>query len=333
MTGTRTSRIAGGAFVAIAAGLAAALLFVLAARGSVLTLALGYFAPLPIMVAAISYGLTIGGAAALIGAAFIAIAFHPALGLLFALAIGAPAALIASAAILAPPADEGHGRDRAATYAILASTIIAFVTVAALIGVMTWRLGGFDALLARAIVEATPVVKQLFEISGGAVDSAALTRRLVLSAPVGLVASQSLIFLLNLWVSGRVAIISGNLPRPWPSIADDLVIPWIFGALLAVAFGLIVMGGLVGAVASAAAAALGLAFTLQGLAVMHVITRGLPVRIALLIALYTLVIVLPPWPFDLLAPPLSICLLAIVGLVDAAFHLRTRKSASLPKNV
>ena len=42
------------------------------------------------------------------------------------------------------------------------------------------------------------------------------------------------------------------------------------------------------------------------------------------IGFYALILMLPPWPF---------CLLALVGLVDAAFHLRTRKSASHPGKV
>ena len=41
----------------------------------------------------------------------------------------------------------------------------------------------------------------------------------------------------------------------------------------------------------------------------------------MLFSLYALVVLLPPWPF---------LLLAFAGLADAAFHLRARKSASTP---
>lgn len=326
MTGTRARRIAGGGLVAIAAGLAAALLFVLAARGSLVTFALGYFAPLPVMVASISFGLSVGGFAALVGGAFIGATFHPALGIVYLVAIGAPAALIASAAVLAPPADTNGRRDRAPVFALSGAALLAFVTVSAAVGALAWKFGGFDGVMTQAIVDAGPLVKQMLgqTHTSGAVNAEEVTRFLVLFAPVALVVSQTLMMILNLWLAGRVAIISGNLPRPWPSIADDLVVPPAFAAAFAAACGLIFVGGLVGVIASALAATLGVVFALQGLAVAHVLTRGAAMRAALLFTLYALIVLLPPWPF---------CLLAVVGLVDAAFHLRTRKSAPHPGNV
>lgn len=226
MTETRARQILGGGLVAIAAGLAAALLFVLAARGSLLTFALGYFAPLPVMVGAISFGLSVGGVAALVGGAFIGATFHPALGIVYLVAIGAPAALIASAAVLAPPAGDGNARDRAPVFALLATATLAFVTVSAAVGALAWKFGGFDGLMTQAIVDAGPLVKQMLgeTHASGAVNAEEVTRFLVLFAPVAIVMSQILMMILNLWLAGRVAIISGNLPRPWPPIADDLVI-------------------------------------------------------------------------------------------------------------
>jgi hypothetical protein len=317
--------MAGGALVAVAAGLAAALLFVLAARGSFLTLLLGYFAPLPVMVGAISYGLSVGAGAALVGALFIAAFFHPALGAMFLLAIGAPAALIAAAAVLAPNAGEPR-RDASPVYAVAGAALVSFATVAAVVGILTWRFGGFQPLLTQAIADAAPLVKQMLGDShaSGPVNAEELTRFLVLAAPVALVVSQLLMLVFNLWLAGRIAVISGNLPRVWPSLADDLVLPPAFAVAFAVAGGLVFVGGLTGALAGALAAALGASFALQGLAVAHVLTRGASMRYALLFSLYALIVMLPPWPF---------CLLGFVGLIDAAFHLRTRKSASNPPNV
>lgn len=326
MTETRTRRMAGGALVAVAAGLAAALLFVLAARGSFVTLLLGYFAPLPVMVGAISYGLPVGAVSALVGGVFIAAFFHPVLGAMFLLAIGAPAALIATAAVLAPPAGETRRHDASPVYAVASAALISFATVAAVVGILTWRFGGFQSLLAQAIVDATPIVKQMLGEghASGPVNAEELTRFLVLAAPVALVVSQMLMMVLNLWLAGRIAVISGNLPRPWPSLADSLVLPPAFAVAFAVASGLLFVGGLSGALAGALAAALGASFALQGLAVAHVLTRGANMRAGLLASLYALIVMLPPWPF---------CLMGFVGLIDAAFHLRTKKSASNPPNV
>lgn len=325
MTDTKLKTFGASALVAAAAGLAAALLFVLAARASLATVILGYFAPMPVMIAALGYGLTFGGAAVAVGAAFIAALFHPALGLLFILAIGAPAILIAAAALLAPTGDERRGRDFAPTAAILTSALVAAISIAGGLAYFAWRLGGFDTLLATAVKEGQPLVEAMLKDSktSGAIDVARLTRYLVMVAPVGIAASQILTMTINLYLAGRVSLISGNLPRRWPSIADDLSIPPLFGALFAAACGLTFLGGLSGVVAAIVAAVFGMAFALQGLAVAHVYTRGVGARAAMLFTLYGLIALLPPWPF---------LFLALVGLADAAFHLRARRSAARTPN-
>jgi hypothetical protein len=320
MTDTKLKTFGASALVAAAAGLAAALLFVLAARASLATLILGYFAPMPVMIAALGYGLSVGAAAAGIGAAFVATLFHPALGLLYLLSIGAPAVLIAAAALLAPTGEAGGRRDGAPTAAVLASALIAALSIAGGLAYFAWRLGGFDTLMASAIKEGQPIVEAMLKDSNaaGAIDATQITRYLVMAAPIGIAASQLATMTINLYLAGRVSQISGNLPRPWPSMADDLSIPPAFGALFAVAAGLTLLGGLPGVIAGVVAAAFGMAFALQGLAVAHVLTRGAGLRPALLFSLYGFIVLLPPWPF---------LLLALVGLADAAFRLRARKQA------
>ncbi len=324
MTDTKLKTYGASALLAAAAGLAAALLFVLAARASVATILFGYFAPMPVMIAAFGYGLSVGAAAAAIGGAFIAALFNPALGLLYLLTIGAPAVLIAAAALLAPNRGTAGGQDRAPTSAVLASAAIAAVTVAGGLAFLAARLGGFEALMAGAVKEGQPVVEAILKDSStaGAVDAARLTRFLVMAAPVGIAASQLLTMAINVYLAGRVALISGALPRGWPSIADDLSIPPAFGAVFAAACGLTFLGGMAGMAAGAAAAAFGMAFALQGLAVAHVVTRGAGLRLAWLFSLYGLIALLPPWPFFVLA---------LVGLADSAFHFRARKQA--PRSV
>lgn len=316
---TKLKTFGASALVAAAAGLAGALLFVLAARASLATVVIGYFAPMPLMIAALGYGLSVGAAAAAIGGAFIAAMFHPALGLIYIFSIGAPAVLIAAAALLAPLGADGK-RDFAPTAAVLTSALVAAVAIGGGLLFFAWKLGGFDALMASAIKEGQPIVEAMIKDSkAGGLDASELTRYLVLAAPVGIAASQLLTMTINLYLAGRVSMISGNLPRPWPSIADDLSIPPAFGALFAAACGLTLLGGLPGVIAGIVAAVFGMAFALQGLAVAHVMTRGAGLRPALLFSLYALVVLLPPWPF---------LFLALAGLADAAFHLRARKSAS-----
>ncbi len=321
MTDTKLKTYGASALVAVAAGLAAALLFVLAARASLATVVVGYFAPMPVMIAALGYGLSVGAAAAAVGAAFVAALFHPALGLLYLLSIGAPAVLIAAAALLAPTGEDGRRRDFAPTAAVLGAALIAAATIAGGLLYLAWRMGGFDTLMASAIKEGQPIVESMLKDSqaAGAIDATQITRFLVMAAPVGIAASQLLTMTVNLYLAGRVSLISGNLPRRWPSIADDLSIPPAFGALFAAACGLTFLGGMPGVIAGIVAAVFGIAFALQGLAVAHVFTRGSSLRPGLLFSLYALVALLPPWPF---------LFLALAGLADAAFHLRARKTAS-----
>lgn len=323
MTDSKLRTFGASALVAAAAGLAGALLFVLAARASLATVILGYFAPMPLMIAALGYGLSVGAAAAAIGGAFIAAMFHPALGLLYIVSIGAPAILIAAAALLAPTGADGRRRDFAPTAAVLTSALVAAVAIGGGLLFFAWKLGGFDALMAGAIKEGQPIVEAMIKDSkaAGALDAAQLTRYLVMAAPVGIAASQLLTMTINLYLAGRVSQISGNLPRPWPSIPDDLAIPPAFGALFAAACGLTLLGGLPGIIAGIVASVFGMAFALQGLALAHVFSRDWGLRPAMLFSLYALVVLLPPWPF---------LLLAFAGLADAAFHLRARKSASTP---
>lgn len=326
MTQANAKELAVGALVAAAAGLAAALLFVLASRGSLITIVLGNFAPMPVMIASLGFGLSIGAAAAAIGASFIAFVFHPLLGLLYLASIGGPAALIAAAALLAPVSEDGRSRDLAPTLAVVSAALIIALAVSIALVVVASSAGGFDALLAMAVKEGKPLIESILKGAHppGAVDVERLTRFMAMAAPIGVAASQTFALIVNLWLAGRVSLISGQLPRPWPAVADNLVLPPVLGALFVAACGLAFVGGLPGVVSAVFAAAFGAAFALQGFAVVHVLTRGANVRPALLFTLYGLVALLPPWPF---------LLMALVGLVDAVFRLRARKSAASNPNV
>ncbi|MDE2364843.1 MAG: DUF2232 domain-containing protein [Hyphomicrobiales bacterium] len=322
MTDTRTRRFALGALVAIAAGLAAALLFVLHAKGSLAGVALLLFTPLPVMIASLSYGLAIGASASIIGALFLAGVFQPLIALGFIISMGAPAAVVATAAVLASPADDAHPRDRAPTVAVMAAVAASVCVAALVLAINVWRAGGFDPFVTSSAQELTPVVKEMLGETHAdlGLDPQRLARLLILFAPVGLAGSELLLMTGNLWLAGRVAVISGNLPRPWPKLADDLWLPPLAALALALACGLAFLTGPAGVLAGAVAAALGGAFALQGLAVAHVLTRGVNLRPAFLFSLYALVLLLPVWP---------LLFLAIAGIADALFRLRAKKSASI----
>ncbi|PRH86889.1 hypothetical protein C5L14_16510 [Labrys okinawensis] len=121
----------------------------------------------------------------------------------------------------------------------------------------------------------------------------------------------------GLWLSARIALISGRLPRRWPDIAAELFLPtWSLG-LVAVTCAISLLSGTVGFAGQLLLAALLGAFLIQGFAVLHFLTRGGALRPLILALAYLLCVVLS-W----LALPLMI----VLGLVETLFNLRGRFS-------
>ena len=90
--------------VGIVAGLAGALLFASMASGSLLSFALFYLAPLPLMIAALGWSHLAGLIAAIVASVCLAAAFGPWFFLGFLVGVGLPACWLAYLALLARPA-------------------------------------------------------------------------------------------------------------------------------------------------------------------------------------------------------------------------------------
>ncbi len=85
--------------VAIGAGCAAALLFVVSAQTSVLAMTLAYLAPLPIMIATLGWGLDVGAVSAGISVTALAVLAEPLSASMFAASVAGPAWALAAFAI------------------------------------------------------------------------------------------------------------------------------------------------------------------------------------------------------------------------------------------
>lgn len=308
-----------GVLIAAASGLAAALLFVLAGRGAFAALVLGYFAPAPLMVATLGFSFWTGLVGAFIGAGFIAILLHPTIALFYVVGIAAPALALCAIALYAPVGGPGARDEAPSRVAVGAATLAALSTLFGVLAIVA-AAGGYDEAFEQFVQRVVPLVQSM---TRGAKLPADLTvediaRKLVRFAPLMMAATATLMFSANLWLAARAAQISARLPRAWPAIADELLIPPTLGGVFAVAAGVALVDGLVGTVAGIVAAALAAAFALQGLAVAHVLTRGSPFRGGLLVAMYALAALLPPWP---------IIFMAAGGLIDSVFHLRARSGA------
>ena len=329
--------------VAVVAGLASALLDVVSGQQRFAAYALGYLMPLPLMIVTLGFGRLAGAGAGLVGTGAVA-------GLVLANVlhragpIAPESALLEAAAFLivtalpawclsyfaapkAPHSDNGWTappRRLAGTYPltrlILIAVLFAVLTEAAAIVLSAWRHGGFEADIAAKAARLVPIVERLLgpdtTLPGGldARSLSGLIQRAV--APFDAV-MRLLMYTANLWLAGRTVQVSQGLNGAWPDIARELrVSPWL-APVLAAAVGAAFLPGLAGALAMVAAAAVATAFSLQGLAVVHAVTRGASFRLPLLCVLYLLLGFLMPWP---------LALFSILGLVDAGFSLRERRT-------
>jgi hypothetical protein len=317
--------------VGIGAGLAGALLFVASAKGTLLALLLAYFAPLPLMIASLGFGQWTGLVGALLGSGLIATLLYPSIGIVYAIGIALPAWLVCAAALRgAPPLEPVSPRrpavqnapavpNAAPMRALTAGTILfaASLSIGAL--VFAAANGGLNSALNQLTDQLAPIVRELKNATTSlpeSLDADRLARLLVRMLVPAMAGSGLLLIIANLWLAARTVQISARLPTPWPDIPYNLRLPVPFAAALIPAIGLIFIGHEIGFVAAIIATALATALSLQGLAVMHDLTRGMSARTPILFGAYLLLSLIPPWPMPIFT---------IIGLIDAALGLRERK--------
>ena len=359
---------------ALGAGLAAALLSMLAVQKTSASLAIGFIAPLPIMIATLGFGAMAGLVAAACGAiavgvfdvrpGVLAIAHFDKLDataldvLVFLASVALPAWLMARAARLAPRSakppkavglrrggfDEsgltgaklggigtaglgaiGLGQQPARAEERVLGTILALavafasISVALDLSIAAAKAGGFAAFVADTLKRAEPIIKTLLS-SRQAMPSGIDVKKvafIVTWAQMPLMAAADVLVLsFNLWLAARIAQASNLLAAPWPDVPAHLRAPRPLALVLAVALGLSFAGGLVGAFGLVVSGALLMAFALQGLAVLHALTRGKTYRFPLLIIVYLTMGMLMPW---------LLVGYGLLGLLDTAFAFRDRR--------
>jgi hypothetical protein len=310
--------------VGFGAGLASALLFAASSHGTGLALLLAYFSPLPLLIGVIGYstGATLGGV--LLGAMALSHLGPPLLGLGFLLGFALPALLVGvltKRSFLFKGSETGPVPRFLRPGSLLAVNL-ALSVAAAWIGVLALvrQYGGFDAGLDALLAHYGPAldeaVERLHQISTD-IDADTIKKVILMSAPAGIAASQTLLLSVNLWLAARITEISQRLGRPWPALPENLVLPRILAPMFVIAIGLSFDGGLSGVMAGAFAAAAGLALCIQGLAALHAFTRDNRFRLTALTALYAVVFALQPWSFIAFAG---------FGFVESVLSLRARKA-------
>ncbi|MGC1178976.1 MAG: DUF2232 domain-containing protein [Methyloceanibacter sp.] len=304
------------------AGLVAAALFASAATATALAAILFYLAPLPICLAGLGWGTTAAAVSALTGTAVVAGALGLATGAIFALGVGGPMAVLCYLALLSRPtaAPQKAGTGGLEWYPVGRLVGWGAVMAGLLAGAMVLMLG-YDADSYRESIKNVLEHSALKELDQGGTlinDSTigGLSSALARAMPAAFAIIWQSIALFNLWLAGVIVDASGRALRPWPQL-DAFELPNAFflaftGSLLAP-----FLPGMAGLLAIGFAGALLFAYVLQGLAVLHAFTRGMPFRGVLLAVVY-LGILLLGW--------VAIAI-AILGLSEPMLRLRERAAA------
>lgn len=300
-------------------GLISAALFASAATATALAGVLFYLAPLPLCLAGLGWGGMAALLSALTGTVVIAASLGPATAALFAVSVAAPTALLVHLALLSRPAVMPEGATIGALEWYPPGRLVGWAALIAgvLAGILVLILG-FDQESYRDSIREILNHSALKELDrDGTVFTeetvATLSNVLARTLPAAFAVIWLTITLFNLWMAGLIVDASGRALRPWPNL-HGLELPnaflLIFAGTLAASF----LPGIPGLLAIGLAGALFFAYVLQGLAVIHVYSEGMPLRSLLLAAVY-LGILLLGW---------VAILVAIAGLAEPLLGLRQR---------
>lgn len=300
-------------------GLVSAAQFASAATATALAGVLFYLVPLPLCLAGLGWGGMAALISALTGTLIIAASLGPATAAVFAMSVAAPTALLVHLALLSRPVAAAQGQVVGALEWYPPGRIVGWAALMAgiLAGILVLFLGydqetyreSIRQILSHSALKELDRDGTLFTEETIASLSAVLARAL----PAAFAIIWLTITLFNLWMAGLIVDASGRARRPWPDL-HALELPNSFVLIFAGALAASFLPGLPGLLATGLAGALLFAYVLQGLAVLHVYSRGVPLRGSLLATVY-LGILLLGW---------VAIVVAIVGLAEPLLGLRQR---------
>lgn len=291
--------------VGLAAGLATALLFASASAGGMTGRVILFFlAPLPSYLAGLGWGAVAAAIAAVMSAVVTSLLLGLRTGLVFFLSQGIPLIALCHLALLnrpviagspqppgAPIVFEWYPIGRVLAAAALMAGALAFVSIL----MLGLDLEGLRTMM-RELVD-NVLLKQMPGLGGGNLgepEKTALAGLLLHALPAGSAVLWLGGFILNLWLAGKITLVSGRLSRPWPDLT--LVrFPRGFGIGLAVALGLTLLPDMPGLLATGFAGAFLFAYLLMGLAIIHYATRGLAGRPFILWGVYLSLFLFNTW--------------------------------------
>jgi hypothetical protein len=313
--------------IAIAAGCASALMFASIISKALISLLLLYFAPLPLMVAALGWGpfaATIGGIMAATGLGAV---FGLPLLISFAIMVALPAWWLGHLALLGRPignaASAGAGDPPGSAdiewYPV--GRLLLWIAGFAVLFTMTALLTlGTDAATITETMR-TALLQVFSQRTTASSDE--LRQRIdafVMIAPALGANSTMTMLMLNFWLAAKITQTSGRLHRPWPVLKTTELPPMTLAALSA-AIAFCFTGGMVAILAQTVTAALLISYALLGLAVLHTLTLGVRGRALWLSCTYLVLVITGGW---------LIVAMMMLGLADAVFGFRQRFMRSRP---
>jgi hypothetical protein len=308
--------------VGIAAGIAAALMFLAPVGGTVLAFPLFILTGLPIGLAGLGWGIAAGAIAAVVGTLAIFAVLSTIGAASFVLLFAAPIFWAARLALLSRPVGEQPSGDSRDWYPL--GRILVHLAIAAAIGVvLIGALIGFDrAALTTEMTQALVEWLSAMQTTGTpptAVELEPFVRFNLAVMPITVPVILLLMLIFDLWLASIVARASGRLQRPREKLWG-VELPNQALIALAVVIALAFLPGTAGEIARVFGGALAGAAALTGLAVMHALTASLSGRTVLLAIVYALMV------FSGL--PLILFIFLAVG--EALFHLRARRFKGVP---
>ncbi len=306
--------------VGIAAGIAAALMFLAPVGGTALAFPLFILTGLPIGLAGLGWG-TMAGATAVIAGTLTIFAVLSTMGALsFLLLFAAPVFWVARLALLSrPPA----GPDTSREWYPLGRMLVHLAGAVGIGVVLVGFLIGFDRnTMTPEVTQALVDLFSAMQASGTPPTAAEVTPFVdfyLAIMPFSITAILVFMLTFDLWLAAFVARASGRLQRPHQKLWGVELPAQALVALAGVTL-LAFLPGAAGEVARVFTGALAGAAALTGLAVMHALTAGFSGRTALLVVVYALIVF----------SGLPLILFVLLAVAEVVFHLRARRFKGVP---
>ncbi len=325
--------------IVFGAALACALLAGAAAQGHPFAVLLSVLAAMPIMIVTLGWGAPSGLLTAAISTFLVAALLGPLQGAAMAVGLTLPALAFGSLAqapwprfwvsapVAASPPSPPSPQPASTPLGVLGlvAALIAFTLTLGSVLAFVVSKGGIEPARQAAMLELQGTVRSVVDGLGAVVETPkfnALVELVVDELPLASAFAACGTLLLNLYLAARAVAFSGRLRRPWTDVPTGFVLPRLLAPVYAVAVvAAIWLPKDVDQPAWITVGALTALYFLEGLAVLHTLTRGLPVRPFALLALYFALMVGPGW---------VIPALALFGLAESAFTLRIRAANAPP---